>query len=95
MSASQNDNTYRAMPGFSQGSHDDILFIKSGTDSNAVYDAATFRLDAVRKLLDYASQSSLEKTCAGVEMSAITDAAGILVTDAMAIMEGLRKKRPL
>lgn len=95
MKQAETQNTFRAMPSFSQGASDDIMFLKTDANQELIYDSATYRLDAVRKLLDFASTLGTDKSCASSDVSMVTDAAGILVTDAMALLDGLRKgKQP-
>lgn len=79
---------YRAMPSISQGCSESVLFIKNDVESDELYEAAYSRLDAASKLLDFASQTRLGALVA-IEASMISDAAGILVTDAMSVLEGL------
>ncbi|HAI8125533.1 TPA: hypothetical protein NQE34_001314 [Escherichia coli] len=93
MKQAETQNTFRAMPSFSQGTSDDIMFLKTDVDQGIIYDSATYRLDAVRKLLDFASTIGTDKSGASSDVSMVTDAAGILVTDAMAILDGLKKNR--
>ncbi|EFD1024903.1 hypothetical protein FGT89_17850 [Escherichia coli] len=93
MKQAETQNTFRAMPSFSQGTSDDIMFLRTDVDQEIIYDSATYRLDAVRKLLDFASTISTDKSGASSDVSMVTDAAGILVTDAMAILDGLMKNR--
>jgi hypothetical protein len=87
---------YRAMPLFSQGCTEDVLFIKNGVSPDSLYEVAYSRLEAVSKLLNFASQVGPNGLVA-FELSVISDAAGILVTDAMSVIEGLHSsanKRP-
>ena len=93
MKQAETKNTFRAMPSFSQGASDDIMFLKTDANQDLIYDSATYRLDAVRKLLDFASTLGTDKSCTSSDIKMVTDAAGILVTDDMALLDGLRKGR--
>lgn len=79
-----------AMDSFSQGcSDDDVMFVNKGADRKNMWEATMSRMTAAKNIMEYSAVVGNRPGHADAETSILADAALILTSDAISILNAL------